>query len=336
MTMRLIPGCINGKVFIIILNWNGKDDTIECLSSVYKIEYHDFAVVVVDNGSTDKSTETIRNIFPQTTIIENKANLGFAGGNNIGIRYALERRADFILLLNNDTITDPNILTELIIAYKALQNPGFLGCKIYFYDRPETIQYFGGDYSHDHILKGFHVGEDERDDGRFNYIAETGYVTGCAMFTHRSLIDTIGLLDERFFLYWEDGDWCLRARAAGFKHYVVPGAKLWHKVSASNKNGSSVNVFYTSRNRFLFAKKHGFQLRPLYWSYILIHDVLKTRWDQRFSAVYYILLGHIFALLGIYGRMPKALDRNIIGSAERKVHNILKGCKNFLRQFFAC
>jgi GT2 family glycosyltransferase len=324
---------VSEKVYIIILNWNGKEDTIECLNSVLRMNYPNYEVVVVDNGSIDGSVGAIRKTFPQVMIIANQKNLGFAGGNNVGIRYALDQDSDFIFLLNNDTCVDAELLNELVSAYRSVHNPGFLGCKIFFYDKPDIVQHYGGRYAYNDILKGYHYGEGEKDDGRFNDIVESEYVTGCAIIAHRSLLENIGLLDERFFVYWEDGDWCLRARAAGFKNYVAPSAKLWHKVSASNRNSSSVNIFYTTRNRHLFAKKHGFQLRPLYWSYVLVRDVLKTQWNQRFSAVYYILFGHFFALLGIYGKMPKFLEKNIFGSAEQRIHSILRSCKNYLRKF---
>lgn len=323
---------MSAKVFVVILNWNGKDDTIECLKSVSKINYSNYEVIVVDNASGDGSVATIRRVFPAVTLIENKSNLGFAAGNNVGIRYALDKGADFILLLNNDTTVDADLLNELVAAYGTIPVAAFLGGKIFFYDKPDIIQYYGGRYSESHILEGHHNGEGEKDDGRFNDVIESEYITGCAIFAHRSLLENIGLLDERFFVYWEDGDWCLRAKSAGFKNYVIPGAKLWHKVSRSTGGGSPISTFYVTRNRILFAKKHGYEVHFIMWSYYLISKVLKTRWDQRVTAAFYILFGHITGALGIYGKIPGLFERNIVGGAERRLRSSYSYCKKILKQ----
>jgi GT2 family glycosyltransferase len=170
------------KISIIVLNWNGKIDTLECLQSVYRIDYTNFDVIVVDNGSSDDSVQAIRDSFPEVTVLETNENLGFAGGNNVGIRYALKNGADYIFLLNNDTIVDPRILKQFIEVSKSIDDRGILGAKIYYYNEPEKIWYAGAKWV-DKSSQCDHLGEGKIDDGiSFNTITETGYACGCATF----------------------------------------------------------------------------------------------------------------------------------------------------------
>jgi hypothetical protein len=244
------------KVCIIILNWNGLKDTLECLESVYELDYRNFEVIVVDNGSQDESVSAIKRNFPDVILIENKENLGFAGGNNVGIKFAIENGADFVFLLNNDTVVAPDTLARMVEAYDNLENAGFLGCKIYFYDRPNVIQHFGGEIMFEPVLYGRHIGDGDEDRGQFEYVQKCDYVTGCAVFASRSVIDRVGVLDERYFAYWEDADWGMRANRLGLNNYVIPAAKVWHKVSSSLDGGSHpLRYYFIARNRLLFASK---------------------------------------------------------------------------------
>ena len=244
------------RVAIIILNWNGKEDTLECLASVRQILYSNFEIVVVDNGSDDGSPEAIAKLYPQVTLIQTGENLGYAGGNNVGLRHALANGAQYILLLNNDTIIDKNILIAFVEGSASLADSGVLSAKIYYHSEPRKLWYAGVYLKKP--LYFVHVGRDQIDDETaYSSIIETEYACGCALFAHTSIVRKVGLLDERFFLTYEEVDWCYRARNYGYKSFVVPNAKVWHKVSASfGGEKSPLALYFFKRNTLLFARKH--------------------------------------------------------------------------------
>lgn len=247
----------NPKVSVIILSWNGLKDTIECLDSVKKIDYPNYEIIVVDNGSTDGSPEEIARLFPEITLIRNKENLGYAEGNNIGIRYALSNGADYILLLNNDTVVDAKILKSFIEAADMYPEAGIFGAKIYYYSEPNKIWSAGSGWDEKKLaffLRGF--GELNMND-KYNQIIGIDYVTGCALFFRKVVAQTIGLLETRFFLVAEDSDWCYRARKAGFKTLYIPNAKVWHKGAASFKGwGSPMRAYFNIRSSLLWAQRN--------------------------------------------------------------------------------
>ncbi len=222
----------NPSVYIIVLNWNGKNDTLECLHSLQQVTYPNFRVVVVDNASSDCSVDAIREKFPSVQIISNKENLRFAGGNNVGIRYALDYGADYVLLLNNDTVVDKEFLTEMVAIADQSARMGMIGPKIYYYSEPKKIWYAGGRIE---WWKGWvsHIGIRELDGGQYDAITEVDYLTGCCMLVKREVIEKVGILDESFYIYGEDADWCIRASRAGYKLMYVPSSMVWHKLSAS-------------------------------------------------------------------------------------------------------
>ena len=196
------------KVAIIVLNWNNADDTIECLESLKKIDDPNHEIILVDNGSTDNSVAKIRERFPNITIIENKTNLGFAEGNNIGMKYALQHGAHYLFLLNNDTIVDKNILKVFREYMDNHPEVGVAGAKIYYYDNRKVIWHAGAEFV---PSKAFycHLGINDIDRPEYNKVRECSYVTGCAFFIRGSIISKIGYLDKRLFLYTEDADFCL-------------------------------------------------------------------------------------------------------------------------------
>jgi hypothetical protein len=245
------------SVTVVILNWNGRDDTLACLESVEKIAYPNFRVIVVDNGSADNSVAAIRTAFPEVELIETGRNLGFAGGNNVGIRRALERGADYVLLLNNDTEVDPGILDAFVAAAERFPDAGVFSGKIYFHTEPNRIWYAGAQWN-PKTVRFDQVGEGLLDDGiSYSTACETGYACGCAFFMSAGQLREVGLLDEDFFLYFEETDWCFRAKEKGHPSVFVPDAKLWHKVSVSfGGEGSPLALYFTTRNRLLWAKRH--------------------------------------------------------------------------------
>lgn len=244
------------KVSIVILNWNGKADTLECLASAIQLDYQNHELVVVDNGSTDDSVTEISKQYPDITLLQTGANLGYAGGNNVGIKWALSNGAEYILLLNNDTTIDSKLISAFVEAAQTIPDAGIFGAKIYFHDRPNILWFAGGRWlSHDMRLD--HIGHGQKDSPDFGNYRECEYVTGCALFASAGVFREVGLLDEDFFLTYEETDWCYRARKKGYKCIVVPTAKLWHKVSASFGGTSSPLVkYFMIRNKLLWTKKH--------------------------------------------------------------------------------
>jgi GT2 family glycosyltransferase len=244
------------KVIIIILNWNGKNDTLECLESLKLTQYPNYEILLVDNGSTDQSVETIKKRYPGLDMIVNKANLGYAEGNNVGIRRALAKNADYMLLLNNDTVVSPGFLDELIKVVEKDPAIGFAGPKVYYYDyngRKDVINFAGGKVN---LWNGraYHLGWKKADAGQFDTIREVDYVDGSCLMVKKEVIEKIGLLDPVYFAYWEEADWCVRGHRAGYKLMYVPGSKIWHKISASG-TGTAYS-YYFARNQFIFMKKN--------------------------------------------------------------------------------
>jgi hypothetical protein len=244
------------KVFIIVLNWNGHQDTIECIHSIRKTNYPRYEIVIVDNGSTDGSEEILRHAFPDIKLIQTGENLGFAEGNNVGIRYALKNGADYTVILNNDTAVDEGFTTELVNAAKSDSSIGIASSKIYFYDRPDIIWYAGA------LLdlktgKSKHIGYNKKDAGQYDTIRETDRACGCSMMISRRTCEAVGLMDPEYFCYGEEADWSLRARNAGFKVVFVPGSKVWHKISATTGGaGTGYYLYYSVRNHLHLVKTH--------------------------------------------------------------------------------
>jgi len=249
------------KVFIIILNWNNWSDTLECLESLKNNDYPNEQVVIIDNGSKKKPQAP----GPEIKIIYNKENLGFAGGNNVGIKYALEKRADYILLLNNDTLVKQDFLTKLVEAGESNKDFGLLGPKIYFAGQKEKIWFAGGQVNWLYN-KGIMKGYNEIDKGQYDLpaIQETEYITGCCLLIKRATIEKIGLMPEDYFLYYEDTDWSLAAQGVGFKCVFVPRAKIWHKGSKSSIEGSPSYIYYHIRNGLILAQRFApWYVKPL-------------------------------------------------------------------------
>lgn len=260
-TMNKFP-----KVSIIILNWNGWRDTLSCIDSLAKIKYPNYEALIVDNGSDDESIEKLEVESGRWEVeginfklIENKENLGFAGGNNRGIEEAIKNGADYVLLLNNDTIVDPIFLDKLIEAGESDKNIGIIGSKIYFYSDPNRIWFAGGKINW-LKTKGYHLKLNEKEPDRqgsdgIEKILPADYITGCAILIKREVIEKIGYLGEDYFLYYEDTDYCLRARKSGWQCVLAPKSHIWHKISQSTKELSPSYIYYHTRNGLLMAKR---------------------------------------------------------------------------------
>jgi GT2 family glycosyltransferase len=221
-------------VYVIVLSWNGKNDTLVCLASLQHLTYPNAQIVVVDNASRDGTIDAIRSAFPNIELIVNNSNLRFAGGNNVGIRRSLERGAEYVLILNNDTVVDPGFLSRLIEVAESDRRIGIVGPKIYYSDDQKRIWFAGGSIK---WWRGrvAHVGIRDKDNGRCDVTTVVDYITGCCMLIKRKVIETIGMLDERYYIYGEDADLCVRASRSGYKSVYVPSSRVWHKLSASTK-----------------------------------------------------------------------------------------------------
>ena len=243
-------------VATVLLNWNGWKDTLACLASLEGLDYPNYEVVVVDNGSTDGSEDKVREVYPSMPVLQTGQNLGFAGGNNIGIKYALQRGADYVWLLNNDTVVDATALTTLVEEALQSRDMGMVGSKIYYHDYPDIIWFAGGTINMttgrtEHILSL------KRDSARvIERPRDVDYLTACSMLVSRITIEQIGLLDTRFFLYYEETDWAVRARQNGWRVRYQPQSKVWHKVSRSSGLNSPTMVYHFARSSMIFARKH--------------------------------------------------------------------------------
>jgi GT2 family glycosyltransferase len=248
------------SVGIVVINWNGLADTRECLHSLQAIDYTNAHIFVVDNGSKDDEATTISREFDGfAEVVRLPENRGFTGGANAGIERALTEGLDYVLLLNNDTIADPVFLTNLVRAAQEIPNLAAICPKTYFYGRPRTIYSTGGSVS---LWRGVarQTGRGEEDRGQFDEIAARGYADGVCMLIPATALRKVGLLDEQYFAYWEETDWCIRARDLGLRCYYVPTARIWHKASRSQAPDARFHYLYR-RNALLFVRKRGSPLQ---------------------------------------------------------------------------
>jgi len=243
------------KVAIVVLNWKNSDDTLECLrSSFSSIEEARVEWVVVDNHSQDGVCEKVRAEFPEAVVLENAENLGYAGGNNAGIQRALERGADYILVLNNDAALSEKCLGPLLNEAQADPQIGLLAPKVLLWDDRQRVNSLGT--SMDWFRLRPKVGRYGSMDNGEKQSFESDVLMGCALFISRQTIEKVGLLDDRFFLIHEDADWCFRVRKAGLKTKVIPQAVVYHKGSRSLSQVPLKSYYYSIRNFLYLAQKH--------------------------------------------------------------------------------
>jgi hypothetical protein len=243
-------------VFTVILNWNGIADTRECLQSLHRIDYPKNKIVIVDNGSEGGEAAALREECGNSVdLIQNETNLGFSGGANCGMRHALAQGADYALLLNNDTTVDPAFLTALVEAAQSRSDAAALCAKAYYYDQRDVIYSTGGSVNL-WTATAKQIGRGHRDRGQFDRIATRDYADGVCMLIPRRSLETVGLLDEDYFSYWEETDWCIRARDKGLRCYYVPDARIWHKAARVQSPTNEYNFLFR-RNALMFVRKRG-------------------------------------------------------------------------------
>lgn len=239
-------------VYIVVLNWNGREDTLACLRSLEPVWSERTKGVVVDNGSTDGTPDAIRAAFAAVEVLETGRNLGFTGGNNVGLRFALDSGADYVLLLNNDTVVDPLFVREMLKVAARSEEIGFVSPKIYFLDPPDLLWFAGARFS-TRTGYGRVIGYGEPDRGQYDDVRPIDRPCGCAVLVSRRLCREAGLMEDKLFLYVDEVEWMLRGRKHGFKACYAPKAKVWHKVSASVGRESHPDAFYYGVRNTLYA-----------------------------------------------------------------------------------
>ena len=261
-------------VYVVVLNWNRREDTIECLDSVGRMSYPHFKVLLVDNGSTDGSVEAVRAQFPGVEILASRTNLGYAAGCNLGMRYALDEGAEYVLLLNNDTVVDPSTLDTVVAVAEEVPRAGMLSPAVYQYEDPSRVWPAAGHWRRLTLSAiPFRNGGRRGSGGRPQ---EADYVLGCALLMKRRLLEDVGLFDPRFFLYYEDYDLCRRAHAEGYKLLYVPQARIAHKVSGSAGQNTPLQRYYLAKGRVHFLAKH---TRGIHRCFMVLYGLsLALRW----------------------------------------------------------
>lgn len=294
-------------VWCVVLNRNRRDDTLECLKSLRAGRYCNVRTMVLDCDSSDGSVDAIRTECPEVEVVRLHENRGYAGNNNVGIRRALEQGADWVFLLKEDTLLASDCLERLVEVGESDPVIGVVGPLVYHYDEPEVIQSAGGGLTR--RWEGFHFGQNERDEGRFREPRTVEWISGCAILVRRQVIESVGMLDERFFIYWEETEWCLRARQAGWRILNVPAAKVWHKgVQREYRPRPSV-TYYNTRNRLLMLLVRRAPIRAWVAAWVQIGRTLaswsiKHKWRDKRAHRDAMWRGVVDFVRHRWGRMP--------------------------------
>jgi hypothetical protein len=294
-------------VFAVILNTNRREDTLACLASLYASTYPNSKVIVLDNRSTDGSVEAIRSAFPDIDVVDLKNNLGYAGNNNVGVEMALRQGADWVWVLNEDTVFDADCLTRLVEVGEADPKVGIVGPMVYHHDEPGVIQSAGGMLGK--FWQSRHLGQNEADHGQYRDPLQVEWISGCAILVRRAVIEQVGALDSKFFIYWEETEWCIRASRGGWRIVHVPSARLWHKGVQRNYQPKPAFFYYGTRNHLYTLAKH--KAPASAWLYTifqmfrtLLSWTIKQRWRSRKDHRNAMWRGVMDFLQHRVGRMP--------------------------------
>ena len=294
-------------IYIVILNTNRRDDTLACLDSLSRSTYGNFKIIVLDNKSTDGSVESIRSSFPDTQIINLTENLGYAGNNNVGIEEAIKRGADWVLVLNEDTILDPGCLAELVKVGENDPKIGIVGPMVYHHNEPGVIQSAGGVLGK--YWQSQHLGQNELDHGQFQLPHRVEWISGCAIMVRKTAIEQAGMLDANFFIYWEETEWCIRIARSGWQIVHVPQAKIWHKGVQRDYQPKPSFTYYGTRNHLLTLSKHQAPLRVRLFNWMQIFRTLvswsiKPKWEDKREHRNAMWKGVVDFLQHRWGQMP--------------------------------
>ncbi|HEX3048864.1 MAG TPA: glycosyltransferase family 2 protein [Bacillota bacterium] len=261
----------NGKyplIYVVILNYNGTRDTVECVQSLLQLDYPNYRILVIDNGSAVSCLEEIKKTFPGVVVMDSGGNLGFAGGCTLGIRFALDRGAEYVWLLNNDTVVEAESLTALVQALEQNDECGIVGSKVLAYGT-DKIDSAGGRILPFLLLHGWtkSIGNGETDRGQYDQDREVDYAPGVSLLIRAETMRETGMMEERYFLYFEETDWCLRVKRMGWKIRYCHQSVVHHKGSQSMGGRSPLQNYYCARNYLFFIRKHYpfFLWTALFW-----------------------------------------------------------------------
>jgi len=263
-------------VCCVILNWNGWRDTLECLASLQKQDYGNLHVIVVDNGSTNESVAQIRSAFPEVELIETGKNLGFSGGTNVGLRAALKEDAEFLWLLNNDTICPPDTVRKLVNCAMANQDAGLIGTVLFYAHNPKEVQAWGGGKVIPWVAYSKHFYSPTK-------FEKNCYVTFASVLARRAMLKEIGLMYEGFFMYFDDADLCMRMQKTKWKIAIAEDTAVLHKEGASNPNKETYFMSKTVTVAGLrFIRRHSrwaFLGMPVYFALRVGNRIVKREWQ---------------------------------------------------------
>jgi GT2 family glycosyltransferase len=302
------------SVHIVTLNWNGLDDTLDCLRSIEKLTYENVTTIVVDNGSSNHEADRIRQEFPNTVVLAQVENLGFCGGCNAGIRYALDNGADYVMLLNNDTLVVPELVEHLVSGFEKLPTAG-AASPLILETPAETVWFSRARWIENEAKFRLADPGETIDDLRSLEPYETDFACGCCVMVPADIFKREGLLDERFFAFYDEAEWCYRVRRNGLASYVIPSALIYHKVSRSTP--TLVSTYLLTRNRLLWMKENlSLRERMRSWRYLMkefIWHLANTRNLTR-STTYSkahsraVLLGYKDYFLKRFGKWDKSAE----------------------------
>jgi GT2 family glycosyltransferase len=261
------------KVYIIILNFNSYQDTIECIKSLEAISYSNYEIVIVDNNSRDNSVEEISKNCPKYRLLLSKENLGYANGNNIGIKYALEQGADYICILNNDVIVEGNFLQPIIEMFDKDNTIGMVGPCICEYSDRNVVQAMG---AYINLYRGLAMGQHEGQEyDKINKrFIDVDYLGGACFIVKSEVIRTIGVIPENYFLFYEETEFCLRARKSGYKLVCISDSRVYHKRSATISKYNGLSYYFLNRNRIIFMRRNANLIQKIIFTpYIIIEGI---------------------------------------------------------------
>ncbi len=261
----------NPQVSCVILNWNGWRDTIACLRAVKNSVYPLAEIIVVDNGSTNESVAKIRTAHPDVLVLETGRNLGFAGGNNVGIRRALEQGADYVWLLNNDTEPARDALFALVAKAESDAKIAAVSSISYYRDAPSRVEAWGGARVNLWIGYGRNTTQPQHDDWFHS-------LNGTSMLVATTALEDVGLLDDNFFLYWEDTDFCLRLRKKGWRIAAAADSRVLHKVNASTGGKKVVLDRYQTASGLRLLRLHSPAPKLAMFLFLTIRFIRRIFW----------------------------------------------------------
>jgi GT2 family glycosyltransferase len=311
------------SVHIIILNWNGLEDTRECLRSLQELRYKNVKIYVVDNASENNEADAIEEEFPHVNVLRQTENLGFCGGCNVGMKAALENGANFIMLLNNDTIVSSSLIEDLLLGLDKIERPGSISPVITYYPDKDQVWFSEAKWRADWKsgMVGFRLARNESYEDLKTMAPYTSeFACGCCLMVAGDIVREVGLFDERYFAFFDEAEWCSRMRRAGYESYVIPSAVIHHKVGGSVPN--LIMRYLMARNELLWisenlparykVKSYAVLLKDLLWSLLNVAGILpqKKRYLSK-KASLAIVLGWKDHLLRRYGKWNAKTERQL-------------------------